>query len=104
MSVNQRPSEQQEGRLMEQLKVFQSAARKAGFVPVNKRVQGTVLWFRKSAPEEDSKIHQRMCIDRLTNSVTIYWITLEGEIDSKTFRGTLALREWINRTPRVTPR
>jgi hypothetical protein len=78
---------------MERLKVFQRTARKAGFGPVNKRAEGTVLSLRKSTSKAGRKSHQRISIDRLTNSVATYWVTLKGEIDSKAFRGTLSLRE-----------
>jgi hypothetical protein len=37
-----------------------------------------------------------MCIDRLTNSATVYWTTAPGELKSKTFRGIPALEEWLN--------
>jgi hypothetical protein len=89
---------------MVQLEAFQSVARKAGFLPTNKYAEETVLWLRRGAPEANCKIHQRMCIDRLTNSVTIYWITSKGGIDSKTFRGVLALQEWFDRIPEVAAR
>jgi hypothetical protein len=42
-----------------------------------------------------------MCIDNLTNSVTIFWINVLGEVNSKTFRGVRALQEWFDSTPQT---
>jgi hypothetical protein len=40
-----------------------------------------------------------MCIDSLTNSVTVYWMTVPGKVNSKTFRGVPALQEWFELRP-----
>jgi hypothetical protein len=37
-----------------------------------------------------------MCIDSLTNSATVYWMTVPGRVNSKTFRGVPALQEWFH--------
>jgi hypothetical protein len=42
-----------------------------------------------------------MCIDSLTNSVTVYWMSLPGKVNSKTFRGVPALQEWFELRPEV---
>jgi hypothetical protein len=56
---------------MENLKEFQEVARKHGFVCVEETEDGTVLWLtRPTADAED-----RMCIDSVTNSVTVFWET-----------------------------
>jgi hypothetical protein len=40
-----------------------------------------------------------LCIDRLTNSATVYWTKAPGKLNSKTFRGVPALQEWLNLGP-----
>ena len=84
---------------MERLQAFQTAARKGGFVEVKESEEGTVLWLRKKAPEMARDTHQRMCIDSLTNSVTVYWMTIPGKVNSKTFRGVPALQQWFELKP-----
>jgi hypothetical protein len=84
---------------MERLQEFQTAARKGGFVEVNESAEETVLWLRKSAPDTARETHQRMCIDSVTNSVTVYWMTVLGKVNSKTFRGIPALQEWFELRP-----
>jgi hypothetical protein len=86
---------------MERLQGFQTAARQGGFVMVNETAEGTVLWLRKNTPDTARETHQRMCIDSLTNSVTVYWMTVPGKVSSKTFRGVPALQEWIELRPEV---
>lgn len=86
---------------MEKLQAFQSAAHQGGFVEVNETAEGTVLWLRKSTPDTARETHQRMCIDSLTNSVTVYWMTIPGQVNSKTFRGVPALQEWFELSPKT---
>jgi hypothetical protein len=86
---------------MEKLQAFQTAARQGGFVEVNESAEGTVLWLRKKTPDTVRETHQRMCIDSLTNSVTVYWMTVPGKVSSKTFRGVPALQEWFELTPEI---
>jgi hypothetical protein len=80
---------------MEKLRAFQTAAREGGFVEENESAGGTVLWLRKKTPDTARDTHQRMCIDSLTNSVTVYWMSVLGKLNSKTFRGVPALQEWF---------
>ena len=82
-------------RLMERLQAFQTAARKIGFVEVKESETRTVLWLRKNGPATAPETHQRMCIDSVTNSVTVYWMTVPSKVNSKTFRGVPALQEWF---------
>jgi hypothetical protein len=90
---------------MLKLQAFQIAAHRGGFVDVNETEEGTVLWLRKSTPDTALETHQRMCIDSLTNSVTVYWMTLPGKVGSKTFRGVGALQEWFDLSPKaILPR
>jgi hypothetical protein len=86
---------------MEKLQAFQTAARQGGFVEVNESAEGTVLWLRKKTPETARETYQRMCIDSLTNSVTVYWMTVPGKVSSKTFRGVPALQEWFELRPEI---
>jgi len=90
-----------EKEFMERLQGFQTAARQGGFVMVNETAEGTVLWLRKNTPDTARDTHQRMCIDSLTNSVTVYWMTVPGKVSSKTFRGVPALQEWIDLRPEI---
>ncbi|HXJ04978.1 MAG TPA: hypothetical protein VNH65_07755 [Candidatus Acidoferrum sp.] len=78
------------------LQTFQTAAQQCGFVEVNGSAEGTVLWLRKKAPDTDRETYQRMCIDGLTNSATVYWMSVPGTVKSKTFRGVPALQEWFH--------
>jgi hypothetical protein len=80
---------------MERLQAFQTAARKSGFVEVKESEEGNVLWLRKKGPTTAPEQYQRMCIDSVTNSVTVYWLTVPGKVNSKTFRGVSALQEWF---------
>jgi hypothetical protein len=86
---------------MERLQAFQTAARQSGFVEVRESEEGTVLWLRKKAPNDARDLHQRMCIDSVTNSVTVYWMALPGKVSSKTFRGVPALQEWCELRPEI---
>ena len=86
---------------MMKLQAFQTAARQGGFVEVNEAAEGTVLWLRKETGDTARETHQRMCIDSLTNSVTVYWMTVPGKVNSKTFRVVPALQEWIDLRPEV---
>jgi hypothetical protein len=76
---------------MEKLKAFQDVARSNGFVDVEETDDGTVLWLKK--PTENAE--DRMCVDSLTNSVTVFWATIPWKINSKTFRAVSALQEWF---------
>jgi hypothetical protein len=83
---------------MERLQALQSAARLGGFIEVNESADGTVLWLRKNTPDTTRETYQRMCIDTLTNSATVYWMAVPGKLNSKTFRGVPALQEWFELT------
>jgi hypothetical protein len=76
-------------------KRFQRAALDCGFVEANRCERGSVVWLVKDKPGAGGKIHQRMCVDDLTNSATVYWMATTGKVDSKTFREVPALREWL---------
>jgi hypothetical protein len=78
------------------VQTFQTAARQRGFVEVNESEEGTVVWLRKKSPDTARETHQRMCIDSLTNSATVYWMTVPGKVNAKTFRAVPALQEWFD--------
>jgi len=84
-------------RSMKVLQAFQVAAREDGFIEVEECGEGTVLWLRKQT--KDTKTHQRLCIDSLLKSVTIYRTNVLGKIDSKTFRTVSGLQEWFALQP-----
>jgi hypothetical protein len=76
---------------------LESAALDCGFVEENRRRRGSesVVWLTKDKPCMRGGTYQRMCIDRLTESATVYWVAVPGKVDSKTFREVSALREWL---------
>ena len=76
---------------MEKLNAFQVAARKHGFVDVEETEDGTVLWLRRATANAED----RVCIDSVTNSATVYWATIPWQINSKTFRVVSLLEEWF---------
>ncbi len=76
---------------MEKLTEFQVAARKQGFVDVEETDNGTVLWLRR--PTADAE--DRLCIDSDSNTATVFWATIPGQISSKTFRFVSELEGWF---------
>ena len=86
-------------RSMKVLQAFQVAAREDGFIEVEECGEGTVLWLRKQTKDTDTKTHQRLCIDSLLKSATIYRTNVLGKTDSKTFRTASGLQEWFALQP-----
>ncbi len=84
---------------MKTLQAFQVAAREVGFVQVEESEEGTVLWLKKATPDPATQVHQRMCMDSLTRSVTVYWLNALGKSDSKTFRDVITLQQWFALRP-----
>jgi hypothetical protein len=82
---------------MERLQEFQTIAREGGFVVVEESEEGTVLWLKKATAEAEDRI----CLDSLSNSATVYWATLPWKINSKTFREASAMRAWMLARPGV---
>jgi hypothetical protein len=80
---------------MEKLQAFQATAREGGFISVQESEDGTVMWLKKATADAED----RMCIDVMTSSVTVYWATIPWKINSKTFRATSALQEWMLSRP-----
>jgi hypothetical protein len=87
---------------MEDIQTFQAAAHASGFVEVNASQEASVLWLRKKASDAAKETHQRMCIDGLTRSATVYWVSEPGKVMSKTFREVSALQE-CKLEPEITP-
>jgi hypothetical protein len=81
---------------MQELQTFQAAARDNGFVAAEESRDGTVLWFRKATPDESTGKHQRLCLDAMTNSATVFWTNAQGQTYSKTFRSVTLLRERLS--------
>ena len=81
---------------MEELQTFQAAAREGGFVAAGESKDGTVLWFRKATPDASTGSHQRLCLDAMTNSATVFWTNAQGQTNSKTFRSVTLLRERLS--------
>jgi hypothetical protein len=84
---------------MEELQSFQAAARECGFLAAEESKDSTVLWLRKTAPDASTGRHQRLCLDSMTRSATVYWTNAGGLTESKTFRNVAALREWVAGIP-----
>jgi len=80
---------------MEKLKAFQDLARSNGYVDAEETDDGTVLWLKKATSDAED----RMCVDSLTNSVTVFWATMPWKINSKTFRAVSVLQEWLAQRP-----
>jgi hypothetical protein len=88
---------------MEHIQTFQTVAQQGGFIEVNQSQGATVLWLRKRTPSTVRETHQRMCIDSLTKSATVYWTGVPGQVKSRTFRDATALQEWCKVEPEITP-
>jgi hypothetical protein len=83
------------------IRAFQAVAHNRGFVTLEKSGDETISWLRKSTSVTDNRTDQRICIDSLTYSATIFWTTLHGCVNSKTFREVVALQQWLERTTSI---
>jgi len=61
-----------------------------GFVDVEETDEGTVLWLRR--PTADAE--DRLCIDSVAKSATVFWATIPWKINSKTLRTAYNLEKW----------
>jgi hypothetical protein len=95
------PSDHGKNKQMDRIQDFQAAAYAGGFIELNECADGTVLWLRKSPPGTNRDTHQRMCIDRVTNSVTIFWMNAPGKVSARTFRNVPALQQWFELRPQT---
>jgi hypothetical protein len=80
---------------MNRLQAFRDAALKGGFVAVEETVEDTVVWLKRATADAEDRI----CLDSVTNSATVYWATIPWKINSKTFREASALQAWILSRP-----
>jgi hypothetical protein len=81
---------------MNKLQLFESAARENGYAETNQYDGGDSVWFRKAAPDAGTDVHKRLCIDRLTDSATVFWQTPPAKLNSKTFRTVSSLKDWFS--------
>jgi hypothetical protein len=75
---------------------FQAAARENGYIEAGVCGGGSAVWFRTVAPDYGTEAHTRLCIDRLTDSATVFWQTVPAKLNSKTFRTVSSLRAWLH--------
>jgi hypothetical protein len=85
---------------MTKLQQFQLAARENGYAETNEYDGGNAVWFRKAIADKGTNVHQRLCIDRLTDSATVFWQTVPAKLNSKTFRTVSSLMDWFDSTSR----
>ena len=71
------------------LQKFKLVVRENDFVEVSKSKDGTTAWFTKAG------VNMRLCIDGLTNSATVFWVTGPAKLSSKTFRTVASLKDWF---------
>jgi hypothetical protein len=71
------------------LQKFKSIVRENDFVELAKSKDGTISWFIKTSAS------MRLCIDVLTNSATVFWMTGPAKLSSKTFRTVASLKDWF---------
>lgn len=84
---------------MNRLRPFLEAAQKSGFVNLRESQNGTILWLNRETPNATSKTRQRLCVDALTVSATVYRIDSHGSVTSTSFRKPSEFREWLALEP-----
>lgn len=57
---------------MEMIRAFEVAALKCGFVEMDECGDGTVVWLKRAPADAITKVNQRICIDTVTDSATLY--------------------------------
>ena len=70
---------------------FKSAALENGHCKVDEYQSGSVVWFTQMTSDGGGEIRKRLCIDSLTDSVTVFWQTDAAKLNSKTFRTVSSL-------------
>jgi hypothetical protein len=85
---------------MNKLEQFQSAARENGYAKISEYAGGSAVWFRKAAANAGTDVHERLCIDSLTDSATVFWQSVSAKLNSKTFRTVSSLKDWFISTSR----
>jgi hypothetical protein len=79
---------------MDELLAFQTAAKEYGFMECHECADGSALWLKKSTNITGLDTDQRVCIDRLTHSATVFCVA-GGKLLSNTFRDVRELRDWL---------
>jgi hypothetical protein len=79
---------------MDKFEAFEAAARRGGFIEAEGSEAGA-LWLKKPTADAEDRIR----IDTVTNSATVYWATIPWKINSRTFRDASALQTWILSRP-----
>jgi hypothetical protein len=80
---------------MNNIERFKSAALENGYCKADEYESGSVMWFKQTTPDAGREIRKRLCIDSLTDSVTVFWQTVPAKLNSKTFRTVSSLEEWF---------
>jgi hypothetical protein len=80
---------------MNTIERFKSAALENGYCKTEEYESASVVWFTQLTPDTGREIRNRLCIDSLTDSVTVFWQTVPERLNSKTFRTVSSLEEWF---------
>jgi hypothetical protein len=80
---------------MNNVERFKSAALENGYCKADEYESGNVMWFTQMPPDGGRETRKRLCIDSLTDSVTVFWQTAPAKLNSKTFRTVSSLEEWF---------
>jgi hypothetical protein len=70
---------------------FAVAAVLCSFIFTAKSNNGLIAWYKSSSGQGDFR---RLCIDRLTNSATLFW-QHSSQIERKTFYSAREFRDWV---------
>jgi hypothetical protein len=80
---------------MERLQEFQTVAGENGYSKVGECRDGSTVWFKKERSDAAADVHKRLCIDSVTDSVTIFSETVTGMPNSKTFWTVSSFKDWF---------
>jgi hypothetical protein len=81
---------------MRTIQEFQAVTRDLGFTTEKTCDGGTVLWLTRKPADNSLRSPERICIDSLTNSVTVYLPSKGGRMAARTFRSPSSLQEWLS--------
>jgi hypothetical protein len=80
---------------MEKLQEFRNLAGENGYSQIGECRDGSTLWFSKEGLNAAAGNQKRLCIDSVTDSLTIFSGSIMGKPNSKTFRTVASLRDWF---------
>jgi hypothetical protein len=83
---------------MGKLQEFRTAARQNGYAETNEYQAGSIVWLKKPKPHAGTDLHERLCIDSVTDSATVFWQSAPRKLNSKTFRSVASLTDWFGAT------